>query len=233
MKRPSLTSCVRVMAMLTVGLGLTAGGALAAAHSSAAAVHTATPGRHHAHHRHLHRAHHQELSATRTASGHVPAPLPAPSAPGRTEHKATLPATVHAQRHSSGSSHKQRHALAPALTPVAMAVAVGVAPLDRSIAEPVPVSHLRSGRAPPRAGPSTDPAVSFLLPRAHSFPPAASHPSTCSEWSSTVLPSGAAGAAFFALTPPYPSMCEPEQPSGRSRADRLEGAAAWQTMPSS
>lgn len=242
MKVLATSKWARVAAMLIAGLCLSAVGAFAsirpaigaraASHPAAAASHTATPARHLARHHRLHR-HSHDLRAASALPGHVPDPAPAPSPVGRAEHKATLPATLHGQRHSSGQTHKHRQALAPALTPIALTVAVGRAPLELDMLQPAPAGILRSGRAPPRAGPSTDSAVSPLFPRALSFPPAATPPYTRSERWTTVLPSGAIGVSFCALTSPYPPLLKPEQPSGRSRADRPEGAAAWLTMPSS
>ena len=197
MKLLATSKWTRVVVLMIVGLCLSAVGAFAsirpalgsgaAAHPAAAASHTATPARHHARHHRLHR-HVHELRAANSTGGHVPDPAPAPSPVGRTEHKATLPVTLHGQGHSSGPTHKHRTALTPALTPSALTVAVGRATIDLEIFDSVSVGILRSGRAPPRAGPSTDSAVSPLFPRALSFPPAATPPCTRSERLTTVLP---------------------------------------------
>jgi hypothetical protein len=237
MRDPSLAKLGRLAALAAAALCLSAAGAWAESHQAAAAVHTATPaihGTHVRHHFRHHRGHpvaRHELSASRVPASNAPAPARTPAPASPRERKATLPTSVHAQRHSPGSSHKHRHTLASALLPGAMTVRSEVVTPDSREAEPTPHSILRPGRAPPRAGPSTDLAVPPPSARPHSFQPAASASPTRSEFQTAALPPGEAFSRVHALTLPYPVL-KPEQPSGRSRADRFEGAAAWRTMPS-
>lgn len=238
----SVRWCGRLAALVTIGLVAVMPAAQAEIVKPATPVHTAATRHRHAAHRHHHRARTASLGAGRIPSH--PA-VPAPSAPERTRHRATLPSLAHGPRHVTGP--KTGSSRAAVAAPTGSLVTVMVHPLEpRQNASPDTREHpVTGGRGPPRGSPTTpsaDPPSSASARAPRSAP-------SCASAASLDPPCRAVGVADHTrgrLTGAHPdrasvspdllvfpfSRFSPRWPLGRLHAVRPEGATACFSMPS-
>jgi hypothetical protein len=199
----------------------------------APAVHTAAHMRHpaHAHHARAHLAHVAHHASFRNAPV-THQPILPPRAPAHhSDRKAALPVTLHTLRHAPGSQARfgtsLHSTLAQNLAAPKTDGALSLPDLDYSPG----MSLTLAGRAPPRAGPC-DALVPLSPQRPFTPRRAGLDPSLFQRSDHPIADARVfarlAGRSCGVLLPD-----SPEQPSGRSHADRPEGAAAWRTMPSS
>jgi len=228
MKR--IATLVRCAALIGAALTLCTAAAHACSAVAAPAVHTAAHARHHAHGHFAHTRLVHHASFRNAPATRLPA-LPARAPAHHSEHKAALPTTLHTLRHAPGSHARfgaSLHSmLASDLTAPKAEYALSFADLDYSPG----MSLTLAGRAPPRAGPSD--ALALLPPRRPFTPRRAGLDPSTLQRSHDPIPDARVPARSIGYSCCAPLPVSPEQPSGRSHADRPEGAAAWRTMPSS